>query len=129
MRWHAATSGSSGTSRNSVVLSSSSEEEDILASYRCGANSFVRKPLAFAEFAETVAQLAHDCPNIVGIKEAGGNADRVSQLRAALAQVAMSATGVIRLQAGPYASRDEARAGAERVREALQLVPLVVERR
>jgi rare lipoprotein A len=34
-----------------------------------------------------------------------------------------------RLQAGPYASRDEARAGAERIREALQLVPVVVERR
>jgi rare lipoprotein A len=34
-----------------------------------------------------------------------------------------------RLQAGPYPSRDEARAAAERVRESLQLVPLVVERR
>jgi len=33
---------------------------------------------------ETVHRLAHDCVNIVGIKEAGGNADRVSQLRAAL---------------------------------------------
>ncbi len=33
---------------------------------------------------ETVARLARDCRNIVGIKEAGGNADRVSQLRAAL---------------------------------------------
>lgn len=36
---------------------------------------------------------------------------------------------LFRLQAGPYASREEARAGAERVREALQLVPLVVERK
>lgn len=34
-----------------------------------------------------------------------------------------------RLQAGPYASRDEAQAAAQRVREALQLVPVVVERR
>jgi rare lipoprotein A len=34
-----------------------------------------------------------------------------------------------RLQAGPYATRDEARASAERIREALQLVPMVVERR
>jgi rare lipoprotein A len=34
-----------------------------------------------------------------------------------------------RLQAGPYASRDEARASAERIREALQLVPVIVERR
>ncbi len=33
---------------------------------------------------ETVARLARACKNIVGIKEAGGNADRVSQLRAAL---------------------------------------------
>jgi 4-hydroxy-tetrahydrodipicolinate synthase len=32
----------------------------------------------------TVKRLATDCKNIVGIKEAGGNADRVSQLRAAL---------------------------------------------
>jgi rare lipoprotein A len=36
---------------------------------------------------------------------------------------------LFRLQAGPYASRDEARAGADRVREALQLVPVIVERR
>jgi rare lipoprotein A len=34
-----------------------------------------------------------------------------------------------RLQAGPYASREEARAGAERIREALQLVPVIVEKR
>ena len=33
---------------------------------------------------ETVKRLARECKNIVGIKEAGGNADRVSQLRAAL---------------------------------------------
>jgi 4-hydroxy-tetrahydrodipicolinate synthase len=33
---------------------------------------------------ETVARLAVDCPNIVAIKEAGGNVERVSQLRAAL---------------------------------------------
>ena len=32
----------------------------------------------------TVKRLAADCKNIVGIKEAGGSADRVSQLRAAL---------------------------------------------
>ncbi len=30
---------------------------------------------------ETVNRLRHDCVNIIGIKEAGGNADRVSQLR------------------------------------------------
>jgi 4-hydroxy-tetrahydrodipicolinate synthase len=33
---------------------------------------------------DTVRRLARDCVNIVGIKEAGGNADRVSQLRASL---------------------------------------------
>jgi 4-hydroxy-tetrahydrodipicolinate synthase len=33
---------------------------------------------------ETVRRLAAACPNVVGIKEAGGSADRVSQLRAAL---------------------------------------------
>ncbi len=33
---------------------------------------------------DTVQRLAEACPTIVGIKEAGGNADRVSQLRAAL---------------------------------------------
>ena len=38
-------------------------------------------------------------------------------------------TPLFRLQAGPYASREEARDSAERVRDALQLVPLIVERR
>ena len=33
---------------------------------------------------DTVHRLAHDSVNIIGIKEAGGNADRVSQLRATL---------------------------------------------
>jgi 4-hydroxy-tetrahydrodipicolinate synthase len=33
---------------------------------------------------DTVNRLAHDSVNIVGIKEAGGNADRVSQLRSVL---------------------------------------------
>ncbi|HPC62871.1 MAG TPA: 4-hydroxy-tetrahydrodipicolinate synthase [Verrucomicrobiota bacterium] len=33
---------------------------------------------------DTVKRLAQACPNIIGIKEAGGNPDRVSQLRAAL---------------------------------------------
>src|SRR3989440_9335583 len=35
---------------------------------------------------DTVKRLARDCKNVVGIKEAGGNPDRVSQLRAALGQ-------------------------------------------
>jgi len=40
-----------------------------------------------------------------------------------------SDASMYRLQAGPYPSRDEARAVAERVRSALQLVPVIVERR
>jgi CheY-like chemotaxis protein len=40
-----------------VMLTSSDEERDRLQSYENGANSFVRKPLDFAEFAETVARL------------------------------------------------------------------------
>jgi rare lipoprotein A len=34
-----------------------------------------------------------------------------------------------RLQAGPYSSRDEARGAADTIRSALQLVPVIVERR
>jgi len=40
-----------------VILTSSDEERDRLRSYESGANSFVRKPLDFSEFAETVARL------------------------------------------------------------------------
>jgi CheY-like chemotaxis protein len=40
-----------------VILTSSDEERDRAKSYEHGANSFVRKPLDFAEFAETVARL------------------------------------------------------------------------
>ncbi len=40
-----------------VILTSSDEEQDRMQSYQSGANSFVRKPLDFGEFAETVARL------------------------------------------------------------------------
>jgi len=40
-----------------VILTSSDEERDRLKGYEIGANSFVQKPVDFAEFAETVARL------------------------------------------------------------------------
>jgi two-component system response regulator len=40
-----------------VVLTSSRAEEDIIASYRSGANSVVRKPVEFARFVEAVRHL------------------------------------------------------------------------
>lgn len=40
-----------------VVLTSSKEEQDIVASYDLGANSYVRKPVDFTQFAESVRQL------------------------------------------------------------------------
>jgi two-component system response regulator len=40
-----------------VVLTSSDEERDLLDSYQLGANSYVRKPVAFNEFVDAVRQL------------------------------------------------------------------------
>lgn len=40
-----------------VVLTTSNEERDIMESYRLGANSFVRKPVVFAEFVEATRVL------------------------------------------------------------------------
>jgi len=40
-----------------VVMTSSSEEEDIIESYRYGANSYVRKPVEFHRFVDAVGQL------------------------------------------------------------------------
>jgi len=37
-----------------IILSSSNEEKDIISGYDLGANSFVRKPVKFAEFAEVI---------------------------------------------------------------------------
>jgi two-component system response regulator len=40
-----------------IVLTASKEDEDILTSYSLGANAYVRKPVAFAEFAEAAKTL------------------------------------------------------------------------
>ncbi len=40
-----------------VILTSSKEEKDLLAGYGLGANSYVRKPVDFAEFSEAIRHL------------------------------------------------------------------------
>lgn len=40
-----------------VILTSSREEQDLALSYKLGANSYVRKPVSFPEFAEAVRLL------------------------------------------------------------------------
>ena len=40
-----------------VVLTSSREEQDLIESYDLGANSYVRKPVDFARFAEAIREL------------------------------------------------------------------------
>jgi two-component system response regulator len=41
-----------------IILTSSSEERDIIESYNLGANSYVQKPVDFDRFADAVAKLA-----------------------------------------------------------------------
>jgi two-component system response regulator len=40
-----------------VMLTSSVEEEDLIASYRLGVNSYIRKPVDFEQFVEVVGQI------------------------------------------------------------------------
>jgi two-component system response regulator len=41
-----------------VILTTSREEKDIISSYDLGANSYVRKPVDFAQFVKTTQQLS-----------------------------------------------------------------------
>jgi len=40
-----------------VILTSSDEHEDLIRCYNLGVNSYVRKPIEFGQFSETVAKL------------------------------------------------------------------------
>lgn len=41
-----------------VVLTSSDEEKDMIESYECGVNSYIRKPVDFDQFVDAVRQLS-----------------------------------------------------------------------
>ena len=56
-----------------VVLSSSRERDDLLRSYALGANSYIRKPVDFAEFIVTAAQLGEYWLGLNEAPPAGGS--------------------------------------------------------
>lgn len=57
-----------------VVLTSSDEQRDLVRSFELGANSYVRKPVDFTQFAEAVQQLSsywlllNRCPPLSGLR-------------------------------------------------------------
>jgi len=40
-----------------VILTSSNKEQDLITGYKYGANSYVRKPVDFNQFADAIRQL------------------------------------------------------------------------
>jgi len=57
-----------------VILTSSKEDRDLTASYSLGANSYIRKPVDFVQFAEAIKQLGlywlvlNESPPIGGVR-------------------------------------------------------------
>lgn len=47
-----------------IVFTSSTEEQDILDSYRLGANSYVRKPVDYSQFCDDLKQVMHYWLNV-----------------------------------------------------------------
>lgn len=53
-----------------IILTSSREDQDVIESYNLGANSYIRKPVDFVQFAEAIRQLQlywlvlNECPPV-----------------------------------------------------------------